>query len=1037
MVKWAALLLFAGTALPAMAAKSLSVAELEQLLAANKGKSDGHIAQQLSELELTERVSLARLARWEKDFNGRKTAEELMKLADSAAFLKPPAEDVIRDPAPDGETQTRMFDLAMEYVRKMFSELPNFFATRATTHFEDMPSAEQAVTNAQSLPGHNMRPFGLSMGGPEAKPLHVAGTYSVTVTFRDGSEVRDAAGRDSKNEASPAGLTTYGEFGPMLGAVLEDASRGQVTWSHWEQGENDPVAVFHYSVPEDRSNWMVGIPNGTKLEMVYPGYHGEIAIEPATGSILRLSAVADMAQPHQTIEDAILVEYASVTIGDRTYICPVHGVAYSKVPVVGAGEAVQNSAAMVQTQLNDVRFKQYHLFRSDARIVPNERASNGTNAAQSGGTQAAETTAAAAPASANASAAVAAGAPTPATVAEAPQLPNSGSAPSAETAATRPPNSTHAPPAEAAASGAAELASTQNVKTAEASLGPAAPSSPTPSAMATGEVLHAKSNLVLVDVVVTDHDRPVQGLDRSRFHVFEDGHEQPIASFEENGPPASVEIAKPPALPPNTYSNIPVHPESTAANVLLLDSLNTPAGDQEQVRKRMIAFLGTIKPGTPLAIFSLSSRLRMIAGFTTDVAHLSKALEDQKTNSQASAGLGLGSDASMSTRQFHDALTLSANTRAGNDADMKSQLEDRLGTSNSDQRVMMTLDALSQLAQYLAAIPGRKNLIWISGSFPIGLLPDPREPLKNLRDYREVVQRTDGLLAAARVAVYPVDVRGLMRAPTADASDMGSDLPNIFGEETSQEQEKINTIAKETGGRGYTNSNGLEEVVERIVANGSSYYTLSYVPPPQTGGRKGGEFHKIEVKVGGGKYQLAYRGGYYADDGSKPESGSDGANSAMAAAAVLGAPPSTQILFQERVLPEGDPQIQGPVPDEGSGTEKPASLPAGTHSFVVDLNVDLQDLTFAEDAGGARRAQLECAFLAYDSEGKAVKSLGRRFDLKLETEQYERMRAARNSVPMRLVVELPASAVVLRTVVYDPASVKTGSLEIPIQATSK
>jgi len=372
MIKWATLLLFAGTALPAMAARSLSVAELEQLLAANKGKSDGNIAHKLSAVELTERVSLARLARWEKNFNGRKTAEELMKLADSAAFLKPPAEDVIRDPAPDSETQTRMFDLAMEYVRKTFSRLPNFFATRATTHFEDMPSAEQAVTNAQSLPGHNMRPFGMSLGGPEAKPLHVTGKYSVTVAFRDGSEVHDAAGKGSKNEASPAGLTTYGEFGPMLGAVLEDASRGQVTWSHWEQEENETVAVFHYSVPEDRSNWMVGIPNGTKLEMVHPRYHGEIAIGPATGSILRLSAVAEMAPPHQAIEDAILVEYASVAIGDRTYICPVHGVAYSRVPVGDSEQAVQNSAAIVQTQLNDVSFTQYHLFGSDARIVPNE-----------------------------------------------------------------------------------------------------------------------------------------------------------------------------------------------------------------------------------------------------------------------------------------------------------------------------------------------------------------------------------------------------------------------------------------------------------------------------------------------------------------------------------------------------------------------------------------------------------------------------------------------------------------------------------------
>jgi VWFA-related protein len=1015
MRKWATLLVLSGFALPAMAAKTLSIDQMEQLLVTLHGKPDGKVAGELDDVQLTERVSPARLARWETEFPGKRTHEELMKLADSAAFLKVPADDVIRDPAPDSETQTRMFDLAVEYVRKTLSQLPNFFASRATTHFEDLPSAEPEMTNAHALPGHNMGPLDGWLGRPGARPLHVAGTYTVTVTFRDGSEVHVAAGAGSKKESSPTDLTTYGEFGPMLGAVLEDAGRGQVTWSHWERGENEQVAVFDYSVPEDRSNWMVGVPNGTKLEMVYPGYHGEIAIEPATGSILRLSAVAEMAPPHRTVEDATLVEYAPVAIGDRTYLCPVHGVAYSRVPIEGAEQAAQKSAAKVQTQLNDVRFTQYHLFGSEARIVPNESASNGAKVAQSGATQAVETTSSAAPASADASADVPAHAPAPATLAQAAPLSNSASASSAETAAAPVPNSTPAPPAEAAAEGAAESASRQNAKTAEATLGPPAPSSPTQSAAATGTVLHAKSNLVLIDVGVTGHDLPVQGLDRSLFHVFEDGHEQPIASFEENEPPASAEIAKPPALPPDTFSNIPVRPVSTAANVLLLDSLNTPASDEVQARKQMIAFLGTIKPGTPLAIFSLSSRLRMIAGFTTDVANLSKALQDQKTNSRASAGIGLGSDASMSTRDFHDALAMAANTRAGNDADMKSRLEDDLDTSNLDQRTMMTLDALSQLAQYLAAIPGRKNLIWISGSFPIGVWPDAREPLKNLRDYRAAVQRTDGLLAAARVAVYPVDVRGPVKALNTDASDIGS----------------------ETGGRGYTNSNGLKEVVEKILADGSIYYTLSYVPPPETGGRKIGEFHKIEVKVGDGKYQLAYRSGYYTDHESKPAGGSDGATSVMAAAAVLGAPPSTQILFQARVLLESAPVLNGAALDDKVTGEKAASFPEGAHRYAVDLSVRMQDLTFAEGANGSRHAQLQCALVAYDSDGNAVNSLGRGFNVDLPAEQYEHMAEAGSAIPVRLALDVPSGDVALRIVVYDPASAKTGSLEIPVQVAGK
>src|SRR5271156_5787215 len=62
-----------------------------------------------------------------------------------------------------------------------------------------------------------------------------------------------------------------------------------------------------------------------------------------------------------------------------------------------------------------------------------------------------------------------------------------------------------------------------------------APSNSPPRTSST--VLHATSPPVLVDVVVTDHGKPAHGIDRSRFHVFEDGHEQAIVTFEEHQPP--------------------------------------------------------------------------------------------------------------------------------------------------------------------------------------------------------------------------------------------------------------------------------------------------------------------------------------------------------------------------------------------------------------------------------------------------------------------------------------------------------------------
>jgi hypothetical protein len=194
------------------------------------------------------------------------------------------------------------------------------------------------------------------------------------VTYRDGREVRDTDGEKGKNQGKPeSGFSTVGEFGPVLSVVMGDALRGEVTWQRWEQrlneGGSEAVAVFRYAVSEDQSNYMVEIPSGGKIEQIYPGYHGEIAIDPATGTILRISLVSELPSPYQAMQTAILVEYAPVTIGEQSYICPARGVAFIKIPVVHDAAPQAGSAVNVQTHLNDVAFTQYHLFLSKARIV--------------------------------------------------------------------------------------------------------------------------------------------------------------------------------------------------------------------------------------------------------------------------------------------------------------------------------------------------------------------------------------------------------------------------------------------------------------------------------------------------------------------------------------------------------------------------------------------------------------------------------------------------------------------------------------------
>lgn len=362
MRRWAVLLLLLGFAWPAWAAKLLTIGQMEDLLAKLEGKADGKVAGDLGELQLTERVSAARLKRWEMKFPGERTQRELMELADRSVFLNSPAADVIPDPPPDQNTQRHMLWMAEQYAGAALSRLPDLMATRETTHFEA-----------------NSSRTGDSVGG--GIPLiQWASVSSRTVSYRNGSEVAQEGAE--KQEQEPAGgLVTHDEFGPIVAQILSDASEGQVSlqgqvgFERWEQGPSEPAAVFHYTVPEDASHFEVDIAIGKQAQTIHPAYHGEIEIDPETGAILRLSEIADMTPPLEGLRAAIALEYAPVAIGDRNCMCPVRGVAFSRIPAPAAGaasgtqETPDPSQWAIKTHLNDVAFTGYQVFRADARSV--------------------------------------------------------------------------------------------------------------------------------------------------------------------------------------------------------------------------------------------------------------------------------------------------------------------------------------------------------------------------------------------------------------------------------------------------------------------------------------------------------------------------------------------------------------------------------------------------------------------------------------------------------------------------------------------
>ena len=340
----------------AIASENVTLHALQRILAESQGKHDAQIAKQLSRLELTERLSSAEFKSLDQTTLGPGTRAALVALADASEFLPPAPADVLPQAPPDLNEQRRIIASTIDYLGKTLPRLPDFSATRATVRYAGGPSA--AIQHDEGS-------------------WRAVGRSTAIVVYRDGKEVvnpsewgKHSARHDAHHDVGA--LITRGTFGPILSTVIIDASHGDTTWDRWERGDSSPIAVFRYRVPQNQSHYSVGFhaPSSSKGEAEqYTGYHGELAIDPATGTILRITVQADLPFGSPLLESDIMVEYGPVEIGGKSYTCPLRSVAIS---FIGSGLADEMSLSTQYpdaVSLNDVTFSNYHLFRSDSRIL--------------------------------------------------------------------------------------------------------------------------------------------------------------------------------------------------------------------------------------------------------------------------------------------------------------------------------------------------------------------------------------------------------------------------------------------------------------------------------------------------------------------------------------------------------------------------------------------------------------------------------------------------------------------------------------------
>ncbi len=360
----------------------------------------------------------------------------------------------------------------------------------------------------------------------------------------------------------------------------------------------------------------------------------------------------------------------------------------------------------------------------------------------------------------------------------------------------------------------------------------------------TSPALHVSPQSIVLSVVVQDQeDHPVRGMKPENFRVTEGGVPQTIAHMEEHSSQAATPAAPSfPSLPPGTFTNYtPIAPGETL-NILLIDALNTPLKDRSSIRSQLVQYARHADPKTRIAVFGLANRLILLQGFTSDPSALRDVVERKliarvpSTADQPVADQQLGSNpstapsslASPTIKGSPPAVIVAANLRA---------FEEELGAMETGFRVQYTLDAFNTLAHYLGVFPGRKNLIWFSGSFPFNIVPNPslQHPFNVADTDAKELRETVKLLTRAQVALYPVDARSLIAAsatkptPGGHAHSLGIDLSKV-NQSQAAEHAMMEAIAASTGGRAFYNPESLADAVNSAVAAGSNYYTLTYNP---------------------------------------------------------------------------------------------------------------------------------------------------------------------------------------------------------------
>jgi VWFA-related protein len=497
-------------------------------------------------------------------------------------------------------------------------------------------------------------------------------------------------------------------------------------------------------------------------------------------------------------------------------------------------------------------------------------------------------------------------------------------------------------------------------------------------------VFSVTTRLVQASVIVQDKNgRPVTGLKKDDFVLRVGRKEREISVFSEE-----TTAARPPAemLPPGVYSNElarqPGIPNSLTA--VLFDTLNTKWADQLMSKKNVAEFLSQIQPQDRVAIFVLGRKLRVLHDFSNDSASLVRAIQEFKGR--------LNTEVDASKAESYE---------TGNpvlDGIFERSNEEMAQYFEAEAR-LITLDALTGIADYFASFPGRKNVLWVAGHFSF--------------DYRtRVVEYLNvcRALSNANVSLYPVDARGLVGPNDIfgwSAANRGSAFnPNALLNASSGfagSLQNMDILANWTGGRAFYNTNDITHSLRQALEDSTAYYMLGFYPRES---EWNSTFHNLEVKVNRPGVEVRHRAGFYALP--EPRLTVDD-HAALALKAVKSPLEATRLTLTVRL----------------------AAPPVGNALLRVELILDPLQIKL-ESHDGRRTGSLYLAIQQATAVGRILQTKQEKVNLNLAEATYQS--ALRNGFSLNREWSLEPGVERLRIGICDGASDSTGSIVVPVSA---